>query len=90
MSAGKPAPIRRARGSAPRLCLLRKYRGREPNMKILGISGSLRKGSYNTALLKATKSFLLSDIQFEIISIGNIPLYSEDVEAANMPKEVKK
>jgi chromate reductase len=57
-------------------------------MKILGISGSLRKGSYNTALLSSIKHFLNSDVQLEMHNIGNIPLYNEDVGEANMPKEV--
>jgi chromate reductase len=56
-------------------------------MKILGISGSLREASFNTALLKTAKLFLRDDIQFEIISIGNIPQYNEDIGEANIPKE---
>jgi len=57
-------------------------------MKILGISGSLREGSFNTALLKTAKHFSNSSIQFEIISIGNIPLYNEGVDEVNLPEEV--
>ena len=57
-------------------------------MKILGSSGSLREGSFNTALLKTAKNFSNNGIQFEIKSIGNIPLYNEDVDEVNMPEEV--
>lgn len=57
-------------------------------MKILGISGSLREGSYNTALLKAVEYVLPNDIQFEIESIYKIPLYNEDIDEVQKPEEV--
>ncbi len=57
-------------------------------MKIIGISGSLREGSYNTALLKAVKSTLPNNVQFEINSIDKIPMYNEDLDAEEKPEEV--
>ena len=51
-------------------------------MKILGISGSLRKGSYNTALLKAAVGLMPEGVQLEAASIHGIPLYDGDLEAA--------
>jgi NAD(P)H-dependent FMN reductase len=48
--------------------------------KILGISGSLRKGSYNTALLRAAQSCASAPIEFEIATLHGIPLYDGDVE----------
>jgi len=57
-------------------------------MKILGISGSLREGSLNTALLQATENFLHSNIQLEIKNIGKIPLYNEDIDEDKIPEEV--
>ena len=54
-------------------------------MKILGISGSLRKGSYNSALLRAAVQLAPEGTTIEIGSIQGIPLYDGDVEAAGYP-----
>lgn len=51
-------------------------------MKILGVSGSLRKGSYNSALLRAAVGLMPEGVQLEVGSIGGIPLYDGDLEAA--------
>src|SRR5258705_1052842 len=45
-----------------------------------GFSGSLRKGSYNTMLLKAAAQLLPADVSMEIISIADIPLYNGDLD----------
>lgn len=49
-------------------------------MKILGLSGSLRKGSYNTAALRAVGELLPQGVTLEISDLAPIPLYNEDVE----------
>lgn len=50
-------------------------------MKILGISGSLRKNSYNTAALRAAQELLLPrGVTLEIFDLSPIPLYNEDIE----------
>lgn len=51
--------------------------------KILGISGSLRAGSFNTALLRAAEKSAGDGIDFETATLHGIPLYDGDVEAAN-------
>ncbi|HWM86467.1 MAG TPA: NADPH-dependent FMN reductase [Kofleriaceae bacterium] len=47
---------------------------------IIGISGSLRRGSFNTALLRAAVELAPPDLKVEIASIRGIPLYDADVE----------
>lgn len=51
--------------------------------KLLGISGSLRKASFNTGLLNAAKSVAPEGIGFETATLHGIPLYDGDVEVAS-------
>jgi chromate reductase, NAD(P)H dehydrogenase (quinone) len=55
---------------------------------ILGLSGSLRAGSFNTSLLRAAASLAPEGTTIEIGSIHGIPLYDGDVEARGVPAEV--
>jgi len=56
---------------------------------IIGISGSLRKGSFNSALLRAAAELAPTGCTIEIGSIHGIPLYDGDVEEAKgVPLEV--
>ena len=48
---------------------------------LLGISGSLRSASFNTALLRAAQSVAGDDVQFETATLHGIPLYDGDLEA---------
>jgi chromate reductase, NAD(P)H dehydrogenase (quinone) len=48
--------------------------------KLVGISGSLRKGSYNTALLRAAVELAPAGAEVETASIAAIPLYDADFE----------
>jgi chromate reductase len=49
-------------------------------VKIVAISGSIRNGSYNTALLRAAQTVVPADCQIELASITEIPFYNEDDE----------
>lgn len=50
-------------------------------MKILGICGSLRKGSYNLAALKAAQELCPAKAQIEIFDLAGIPIYNQDEES---------
>ena len=57
---------------------------------IIGLSGSLRKGSYNTALLHAAAGLMPEGATLTVKTIHGIPLYNGDDEAANgIPQVVK-
>ena len=49
--------------------------------RILGISGSLRAGSFNTALLRAAQQVAGDGIDVEADTLHGIPLYDGDAEA---------
>lgn len=49
---------------------------------IIGIAGSLRRESYNSALLRAAVELAPTGCRIEIASIKDIPLYDGDVEMA--------
>jgi len=50
--------------------------------RILGLSGSLRAGSFNTALLRAAQSRLPPGVTLEVATLHGIPLYDGDREAS--------
>lgn len=55
---------------------------------LVGISGSLRRGSFNSAVLRAARELAPADTQLNIESIARIPLYDGDVEAQGIPEAV--
>jgi len=58
---------------------------------IIGIAGSLRRGSFNAALLRAAAEAVSPATRLEIASIREIPLYDGDVEAEKgVPDAVQK
>ena len=62
------------------------------HINLAGISGSLRKASYNTLLLKAASQLLPDGVSMDILSIEDIPLYNADFdfpEASHRPEPVE-
>ncbi len=55
---------------------------------VLGFAGSLRKGSYNKALLQAALELIPKDVNLEIFGLEGIPLYNQDREF-KIPRKVK-
>ena len=59
------------------------------SLRVLGFAGSLRKSSYNRALLEAALSLLPEGMSLEITDLGEVPLFNEDVEAQGIPQPVR-
>lgn len=60
------------------------------DLKILGISGSLRKGSYNTAALKACAELMPAGMTMTYARIDDLPLFNQDVFDAGLPEAAKR
>jgi chromate reductase len=60
------------------------------DVKVLGICGSLRQGSYNMMALKLAISLKPADMTVEVADISQFPLYDEDVKAKGFPPPVEK
>jgi chromate reductase, NAD(P)H dehydrogenase (quinone) len=56
--------------------------------QIAGVAGSLRRGSYNRALLSAAQQLAPAAMRIRIYDLSEIPLFSEDVEHAGIPTAV--
>ena len=57
-------------------------------VKILGICGSLRRGSYNKAALRAALDLLPEGAELKIIDLAPIPFFNEDLEGQTLPESV--
>ena len=57
-------------------------------MNILAISGSLRRNSFNTGLLRSAEQLLPKGVVFTFADLRPIPLFDADVESAGMPESV--
>lgn len=60
----------------------------QKTIKVLAISGSLRKSSLNTALIKHIRKISPGHISIEIFDLNPIPLFNEDVRLAKVPDAV--
>jgi chromate reductase len=58
-------------------------------LRVLGVSGSLRKGSFNTAALRAARELAPEGLVIEPFDIAPIPLYNEDVYQQGFPPPVE-
>lgn len=57
-------------------------------LQMIAFSGSLRKDSYTTRLLRTFRKQAPAEVEMTIIEIGNLPLFNEDLEG-NLPAPVK-
>jgi chromate reductase len=60
----------------------------EQPVKILGFAGSLRKGSYNKALMRAAVELTPEDATIEVFDLEGIPPFNQDLE--RQPPQVVK
>ncbi len=60
----------------------------DKKIRILGFAGSLRKQSYNRALLSAAHEMALDDATLEIFDLEGIPPFNQDLEN-DPPQKVK-
>ena len=59
-------------------------------IKVLGFTGSLRKGSYNKAALRAAKELMPEGAALDIFDLEGIPFLNEDLEAKGIPEVVQR
>lgn len=57
-------------------------------LKVLGISGSLRQDSYNTAALRVAMDSAPDNMLIELADISQIPLYHHDKREEQIPEAV--
>jgi chromate reductase len=56
--------------------------------RLLGLSGSLRRASASTAILRSLKAALTPDVEMEIVPLDGIPPYNEDHDIGAGPASV--
>jgi chromate reductase len=59
-------------------------------MQILGICGSLRKASFNMAALRACQEMTPQGMTMKIATIGDIPMFNQDLFDAGLPESAKR
>ena len=60
----------------------------ENPLRVLAISGSLRKASFNTGLLRAAREIAPDGMEITIFDIKDLPFYNGDIEAEGAPSSV--
>src|SRR4051812_14490288 len=56
--------------------------------RVVAFAGSLRRGSFNRALIRAARELAPGGMSIELIDIGGLPFYNADVEAEGDPPAV--
>ncbi|MFS2163037.1 NADPH-dependent FMN reductase [Variovorax sp. Varisp62] len=57
-------------------------------VRLAGISGSLRSGSHNTAILQTLQERLADGVELSLFSLADLPLYNSDLELVELPPAV--
>lgn len=61
---------------------------KDGDLSVLGLSGSLRRDSLNTKLLKAAQELVPDGLAITLFDLAEIPLYNEDVRQEGLPASV--
>lgn len=61
----------------------------DKKITVVGIVGSLRKKSYNLSLMNAVKDMAPEGVSLEILDIGTVPLFNQDLETSAYPAEAQ-
>ena len=64
------------------------YGSNDDRLRVLGISGSLRKASFNSGLLRAAQEIAPERMEIMIFDIKGLPFYDGDIEAPGDPRSV--
>lgn len=56
--------------------------------RIIGLCGSLRKGSFNAMALRAAAKLAPKEMSLEIADIASVPMYNDDLRVAGEPHVV--
>ncbi len=57
--------------------------------RIVAFAGSLRRGSFNRALVRAARELAPEGMSIETVEVGGLPFYDADVEATGDPPAVE-
>jgi chromate reductase, NAD(P)H dehydrogenase (quinone) len=57
-------------------------------MRIAGICGSLRRHSFNSAVMRAAGELLPEGVSLDVLRIDDLPFYNEDIREAGLPEAV--
>jgi chromate reductase, NAD(P)H dehydrogenase (quinone) len=60
----------------------------ETPLRVLGFAGSLRRGSYNKALIRAAAGLAPAGMAITAFEINDIPLYNADIDTEDQPPPV--
>ena len=59
-------------------------------VRIIGLVGSLRKGSYNRMAMNVAATMVPEGATLTVVEFADLPVYNGDVEAAGIPESVQK
>jgi chromate reductase, NAD(P)H dehydrogenase (quinone) len=61
----------------------------QPKFRLLGLSGSIRQGSVNTAILRSLGERLGDAAELSVFPLNDVPMYNGDLESPALPEAVQ-